>query len=133
MSRRRGLVVLVLCACSSAPRAPAPPADPRVVETTEGTITGAIDGNGVRSFLGVPFVVLSVGPLRWREVQAPAKHAPLATTAYRLPCSQIPVPAGSDSISSGGKKVPSAEDCFYFNVWVLSHGAGMKLPVMVWI
>jgi len=127
------LAVLAVVACSSTPHPPARPADPRVVETTEGTILGAVDARGMRSWLGVPFAAPPVGALRWREAQPPARHAPLTTTAYRLPCSQIPVPAGSDSISSGGPKVASAEDCLYLNIWVPPHDAGTRLPVMVWI
>jgi len=129
----RRLIALVLCACGSAAPAPTRPADPRIVETAEGTVIGSVDANGVRSWLGVPFAAPPVGALRWREAQAPAKHAPLTTTAYRLPCAQIPVPAGSDSISSGGKKVESVEDCLYLNIWVPPHDAGARLPVMVWI
>jgi para-nitrobenzyl esterase len=110
---------------------PGPEHNPRV-DTTEGRVIGTIDGDGVEAFLGVPFAAPPVGALRWREATPPLEHSPQSATAFALPCSQIPLPAAGDALSSG-KKVPSSEDCLYLNVWVPPRDDSGPLPVMVWI
>jgi len=121
------LVVLAACSGPVHPR----PAGRPTVETTEGTVLGRLDPDGVQVFLGVPYAAPPVGDLRWREAHEPRPHPPLEATAFHLPCSQIPLPAGGDSFGPG-KPVPSSEDCLYLNVWVPPHGSE-KLPVMVWL
>lgn len=125
------IVALVSCHAASPPAAIAP-RDPRVVDTTEGRVIGKADANGVVAFLGVPYAAPPVGDLRWREAMPPAAHAPLQAVEYRLPCSQIPIPSGSDSLGTG-KKIQSSEDCLHLNVWVPPHDAGVRLPAMVWL
>jgi para-nitrobenzyl esterase len=104
--------------------------DPRA-QTTEGVIVGRLV-DGLEVFLGVPYAAPPVGPLRWREAQPPAKHGPLPATSFRLPCSQIPLPAAGDAFGSG-PKVESAEDCLYLNVWAPPRRPKERLPVMVWL
>src|SRR5262245_40393944 len=124
--RMRLLGFLTLVACTGPVRAPAPSRP--TADTHEGTVLGQVDRDGVASFLGVPYAAPPVGGDRWREAQPPRPHPPLEATTFRLPCSQIPLPAGGDSFGSG-KKIQSSEDCLYLNVWVPPR-TGEKLPVM---
>ncbi|HVE82783.1 MAG TPA: carboxylesterase family protein [Myxococcales bacterium] len=107
-----------------------PGARPEAV-TTEGVVRGQTDDQGVDSYLGVPFASPPVGPARWREAAPPAAHPPLEAARYHLPCSQIPIPEGSDAFGAG-KRIPSSEDCLYLNLWIPPHEPGTRLPVMVW-
>jgi para-nitrobenzyl esterase len=121
---------LVLVACTSPARAPAPsPAHP-TADTQEGQVLGQVDRDGIASFLGVPYAAPPVGDARWREAQPPRPHPPRPAATFHLPCSQIPLPEGGDAFGSG-KKIASSEDCLYLNVWVPPHTE--KLPVMVWL
>src|SRR5262245_60419912 len=121
------LLILASCAphLSSESRA-----RPEVV-TTEGVVRGHTDAQGVDSFLGIPYASPPVGPARWREPAPPVAHAPLDAVAFHLPCSQIPIPAGSDSFGAG-KRIPTSEDCLYLNIWVPPHAPRARLPVMLW-
>lgn len=127
--RMMSLLLLVACA-SPAPVSPPAPSRP-TAETREGQVLGQRDRDGVASFLGVPYAAAPVGANRWREPQPPLPHPPLEATRFRLPCAQIPLPAGGDSFGSG-KRIASSEDCLHLNVWVPPHGND-KLPVMVWL
>lgn len=124
------LLMTAACATAGGPSKPPQPAWPARV-TPEGHVVGQVDANGVTSFLGVPYAAAPVGAARWSNADHPALHPPFTAAAYRLPCAQIPVPAGSDSLSQG-QLVASSEDCLYLNVWVPPHDPGERLPVMVW-
>ena len=110
---------------SSAADRPAP-----LVQTTEGPVHG-FTSNGMNQFLGIPYAMPPVGPLRW---QPPKPHAawtePLAASAFGKTCSQITelgVFAGPVSVS---------EDCLFLNVFTPSTATkpgGKKLPVLVWL
>jgi para-nitrobenzyl esterase len=118
------------CACAAPPRAPAP-ARP-TADTREGQVLGQLDRDGVASFLGVPYAAPPLGADRWREPRPPGPHPPLDAARFRLPCSQIPLPASGDAFGSG-KKVASSEDCLHLNVWVPPRQPREALPVMVWL
>jgi para-nitrobenzyl esterase len=124
------MFVVVGCSTPEPARAPVQPGPP-TVETTEGRVIGrAIDGLDV--YLGMPYASPPIGELRWKDPMPPPHHEPLVADKYRLACAQVPVPEGGDAFGSG-HKIPSSEDCLYANVWVPSHAAGERLPVMVWI
>ncbi|MGW2105564.1 carboxylesterase/lipase family protein [Streptomyces sp. NPDC001948] len=95
-----------------------------VVTTTAGKVRGT-DGNGLRSFRGIPYAAPPVGDLRW----APPRPAAAWTgvreaTTPGAPCAQ---PAG---LPVG---IPSeSEDCLYLNV-TAPAGSDGKRPVIVWI
>ncbi|HYV44891.1 MAG TPA: carboxylesterase family protein [Myxococcaceae bacterium] len=116
------------CATHVQPRAPGSRPE---VTTTEGMVRGQTDANSVDSYLGVPYAAPPVGAARWREPLPPLPHPPLDAAAFHLPCSQIPIPAGSDAFGAG-KRIPTSEDCLYLNLWIPPRAPGERLPVMVW-
>ena len=96
---------------------------PLDVQTDHGVVRGADDGNGVRSFLGIPYAAPPVGKLRWRPPAA--AHDWDGTrdgTKYGQKCIQDTV------ITPGG----GTEDCLFLNVWTPSPQP-VDAPVMVWI
>jgi len=123
-------LLFVFSACAAGVQPHAPSSRPEVT-TTEGVVRGQTDAQGVDSFLGVPYASPPVGPARWREATPPLPHPPLDAAAFRLPCSQIPIPAGSDAFGTG-KRIPTSEDCLNLNLWIPPHAPGERLPVMVW-
>jgi para-nitrobenzyl esterase len=89
-----------------------------VVTVASGQVRGMV-GDGVQSFLGIPYAAPPIGALRWRAPQPPAPWT------------------GVRDVVSPGSRCPQSgqagtEDCLYLNVRtpfpVRSH-----LPVMVWI
>jgi para-nitrobenzyl esterase len=97
---------------------------PLDVELDTGVVRGADDGNGVRSWLGIPYAAAPVGELRWKPPRrAPGWDGVREATAPGFKCPQNTV------ITSGG----GAEDCLNLNVWTPSPRPTRALPVMVWI
>jgi para-nitrobenzyl esterase len=100
----------------------ATPNDAFTVATTRGLVKGA-QGNGLLSFLGIPFVTAPVGDLRWRP---PVEHAcwsgTLMATSYGSECVQKNVITGA---------VEGNEDCLYLNVW--TPGIAGKAPVLFFV
>jgi hypothetical protein len=64
-------------------------ADHVIVQTDEGAVRG-VSGNGVDSFLGIPYAAPPVGPLRW---QPPQPHSTwpgvLSATSYGARCAAL--------------------------------------------
>jgi para-nitrobenzyl esterase len=102
--------------------------DGALVRTEDGLLRGSL-GDGVRTFVGVPFAAPPVGQLRWRPPQ-PVRpwHGVRDATTPGSPCPALPTVVAGDS-SKGGS---TNEDCLYLNVTTptpLRH----RLPVMLWI
>lgn len=116
-----GLLALLAVACAGGPDS-----DARLrVQTVNGSVAGAA-GDGVASYLGIPFAAPPVGDLRWRPPQ-PAAHwdGVRQATAFAPACLQT-------GVSMPGEAPPrTSEDCLYLNVWA-PKGAD-RLPVIVWI
>jgi para-nitrobenzyl esterase len=107
---------LIQSNCSSGP--------PAVVPTTHGPVQGAVSGDVIR-FLGIPYALPPVGPLRWRLPQPHPgwQKTTRSATAFGPIC---PQPAGDTTLP------PSSEDCLYLNVYApFPLQTGRK--VMVWI
>ncbi|MFG2338919.1 carboxylesterase/lipase family protein [Streptomyces yangpuensis] len=96
-----------------------------VVKTTGGTVRGAIDGQGLRSFQGIPYAAPPVGELRWASPQPAAPWTGLREATE--PGSPCPQPKG---LPIG--KPSTTEDCLYLNVTAPAGQTG-KQPVIVWI
>ena len=99
---------------------------PDLVTIKDGALKGVIAGDVV-SFKGIPFAAPPTGDQRWR---APAK--PAAWTGVRDASAFGPSCLSAGGAFGGGG--PSSEDCLTVNVFApVTHTAGGKLPVMVWI
>ena len=114
---------------------PVIPAKPVRVQTKVGEIIGrsktiTFDGDSynVQEFLGIPYAEAPVGNNRLRK---PIPKAPFTTPFsafdYGASCLQV---FGEDM-----KKLPTAEDCLFLNIFVpgMSGRSQSKIPVMIWI
>lgn len=95
----------------------------------DGKIEGVTE-NGVSRYLGIPYALPPVGPLRWRAPQSPAPWSGLLEArSFGPDCVQMDM----ESPPGPGFVNPESEDCLYLNVWAPENATGQKLPVMVWI
>ncbi len=119
-----------LCAAATLALAtsPARSAPPPIVETTSGTVSGALL-DGVRSFKGLPYAAPPTGAARWAPpVPAPKWSGVRSATAFGPACFQPVSPPGGIYADN---PLHMSEDCLSLNVWTPegAHGA----PVFVWI
>ncbi|MFB7031675.1 MULTISPECIES: carboxylesterase/lipase family protein [unclassified Streptomyces] len=119
------LLILALTAFASSPHdtdlSPAPP----IAVTLSGKVQGTADGNGIRSYKGVPYAATPTGELRWRPPQAAPRWSGVRqATSYGPAC----YGSGQQVASS----LPMSEDCLTLNVWTPTH-RGEPRPVMVWL
>jgi para-nitrobenzyl esterase len=96
------------------------------VKTTAGTVEGAADVGGIRTFKGVPYAAPPVGPQRWQPPHPVKKWTDVRqATAFAAQCMQKRQFADMVFRSSG-----TSEDCLYLNIW--TPAAGERLPVLVY-
>jgi para-nitrobenzyl esterase len=96
---------------------------PVTLSPPAGPIAGEAEG-GVRAFLGIPFAVPPIGPLRWTHAQPIAPwSSPLDATEFGPICPQ-------NSLIGGD--LTGDEDCLTLNVWT-PDPMPADAPVMVWI
>jgi para-nitrobenzyl esterase len=104
-----------------------------IIQVAQGTLNGA-SGNGIDSYLGVPYAAAPTGTNRWRmPMPAPAWTGVRSATQFASSCEQ-------DTSTGFGPytseyMVPGAvsEDCLYLNIWRPTHPAHTSMPIMVWI
>ena len=139
------LAMLVFSLCTLLPSAFCAPAHNRaggpVVRVASGQLRGMLEG-GTAVFLGIPYAVPPVGPLRWREPQPPTPW-PGVRDATRPGSACVQNEAGIGAFMTplaaayGAKydivPVLSSEDCLFLNVWVPEWPQKQHLPVMVWV
>jgi carboxylesterase type B len=150
MSIRRvaSLLSFTLVVCGPlAVGAQKPACDTGTLRTSSGPVCGmkstaTIAGPGnvtASAYLGIPYAVPPVGPLRWQYSTPFNGSDPLQATAYGNECPQTVVSTASTASGSqctDGKSLGSgeSEDCLYLNVWVPSGmTASSRLPVMAFI
>lgn len=92
------------------------------------------------AYLGIPYALPPVGPLRWQHSTLFKGSAPLVATAYGNQCPQSTVTSTASTASgsqctSGMVLGPGqSEDCLYLNVWVPAGAMpDSQFPVMVFI
>lgn len=123
------LLSLVLGGCVAA----AAEVKPRVT-IDAGTLQGTqFDANaGDIEFLGIPYAAPTVGDLRWRPPQPPAKWEGVRqATEYGPACPQFPSPWLPEML--GRKQMVTNEACLYLNVFTTNLAGKTKQPVMVWV
>ncbi|MET0282994.1 MAG: carboxylesterase/lipase family protein [Polyangiales bacterium] len=99
--------------------------DAPVIETKNGSLRGKVVGNGVRSFLGIPYAKPPLGELRWKPPQAAESWSGTRdATQFGKRCAQVASATLQNEASQD-------EDCLYLNVWAPRDAE--KLPVMFWI
>lgn len=102
------------------------PAAALQLTTRHGTVVGAMAGERVRVFKGIPYAAPPVGPLRWRPPVPPAPWRGVREAlAFGPDCPQ--------AMDVGSRAPRQDEDCLYLNVWAPADAAPGSLPVLVWI
>jgi carboxylesterase type B len=119
------------------------------IQTSSGPVCGITSrapiGGGMTAsaYLGIPYAVPPIGPLRWSYSRLFEGSDLLQATAYGNECPQSTVaptastePVQSSNRCTDGRVLGlrQSEDCLYLNVWVPDGAtAGSRLPVMVFI
>ena len=101
-----------------------------LVRVTGGLVRGNDTGDGMKSYLGIPYAAPPVGPLRWRPpVPAESWEGERDGRTFGPECVQ------PESLSDfyRAPHSPMSEDCLYLNVWTKADRKDERLPVMVWI
>lgn len=96
------------------------------VQTSGGTVAGAMADASIRVFKGIRYAAPPVGPLRWCPPQPPAPWSGV----------RMAVEFGPDCPQAGdvGSRSPAfGEDCLHLNIWSPVGAEPGSLPVMVWI
>jgi para-nitrobenzyl esterase len=138
------LLAIALASPVVAAGEPGPEVNPEVT-VNKAQVHGLALAGGIRAFLGIPYAVPPVGPLRWHVsilAHLTGKHD---ATHFGAACPQgdstgawyrkLAVAMGSDADAIGAAP-PTSEDCLFLNIWTpaaIKSGAGRHLPVMVWI
>ena len=97
-----------------------------VVNAPAGPVQGIVN-KGASEYLGIPYAVPPVGPLRWQPPQPfPAFSQLRQATQFGPTCAQI--------TTTGVFASPSVnEDCLYLNVFTPNLKSASKLPILVFI
>lgn len=137
------LLSLALAACVPlAAWAQKPACSTRSIDTSSGPVCGltssvtlAEKGFTASAYLGIPYGVPPVGPLRWKYWTLLKGSEPLQATAYGNACPQTTSKASNGRCTDGETLgLGESEDCLYLNVWVPGGATeSSRLPVMVFI
>jgi para-nitrobenzyl esterase len=132
MLRRRWIVSVLAAVAVSVSLLYA--AQPKVVGTDAGKVSGVTDAQGVTSYKGIPFATPPVGKLRWQPPQ-PVEHWAGVRKADRFgnACFQNEAHSRLPWTEPFMEQGPVSEDCLYLNVWTAAKSAGERRPVMVYI
>jgi carboxylesterase type B len=110
------------------------------VNTTSGLYTGFVDDKlpSVNQWLGIPFAVPPVGPLRFKAaVQAPYYGVRPAKEYGRLCVQNSDTTSGVfwTLVPEFQNTEPQSEDCLVLNIWAPKSPAVKKekVPVIIWV
>jgi para-nitrobenzyl esterase len=111
-----------------------PAAEPTVVRTEDGPISGITDSQGVTSFKGIPFAAPPVGHLRWRAPQPVARWTDVHKAHhFGNACFQVKDYSRLPWTEPFMEQGPVSEDCLYLNVWTSAKSPSERRPVMVYM
>lgn len=109
-------------------------AEPNVIDTDAGKVSGVIDSQGVTSYKGIPFGAPPVGKLRWQAPQA-VQHWTDVRKAdhFGNACFQNEAHSRLPWTEPFMEQGPVGEDCLYLNVWTAAKSPNERRPVMVYM
>ena len=97
------------------------------IKTRYGTFNGFLDGQGVKTWIGIPYSKPPVGKLRWQAPQ-PLQPSDKTFDAKNFSAAAVQVVDPTENANSYKNQ---SEDCLTLNIWKKSEKN--NLPVMVWI
>ncbi len=104
-------------------------AQPAALDAPCGPVRGQSLPGGVQAFLGIPYAVPPVGPLRYASPR-PAPRWDTVRDATRPGAASVQTLSGAAAWLYEGAE-PQGEDCLVLNVW--TPGTAGRRPVMVWL
>jgi para-nitrobenzyl esterase len=130
----RGLWLIAIVAVIAAAFSLLPAAEPSVVRTEDGPISGVTDTQRVTSYKGVPFAAPPVDNLRWRAPQPVAQWTGVRkANHFGNACFQIQDHSRLPWTEPFMEQGPVSEDCLYLNVWTAAKSPNERRPVMVFL
>jgi hypothetical protein len=112
--RLRSVLAAIVVAVGLAAASPGQAQEPLALDTASGTVIGTT-GNGIESWLGIPYAAPPVGPLRW---QPPQPATPWATP---MKANTLPSSCAQNADLGVFARAGGNEDCLYLNIY---RGAG---------
>lgn len=97
--------------------------------TSRGTITGAVEKNGVCRFSAIPYAAAPIGQLRWQPPEPPEWHGQLDASRPGPIAPQLPSRLRE---AMGDINEAQSEDCLNLTVWTPAADS-KKRPVLVWL
>jgi para-nitrobenzyl esterase len=109
-------------------------AEPNVVNTDAGKVSGVTDSQRVTSYKGIPFAAPPVGKLRWQAPQ-PVEHWTDVRKAdhFGNACYQNEAHSRLPWTEPFMEQGPVSEDCLYLNVWTAAKSPSERRPVVVFM
>lgn len=99
------------------------------VSTGQGAVTGAVSGEGVCVYKGIPYAAPPVGELRWKVPQdALSRNGTYAALEFSPECAQQEL---GFTMAANKSEVLRSEDCLGLNIWRPAKSG--TFPVMFWI
>lgn len=135
------LAALLPSAAAIAPRDTAP----IVIDSSGRSYRGFKPVSSVRAFLGIPYALPPVGPLRWKPPQPlpPPPYGGITQDASKLgkSCYEFRLQLfirdpslGEENLKNVNAQTEQSEDCLHLNVWAPEVKDQKKLlPVLLWI